>query len=58
MIEPLFRERTISSVGRATGNPVAKARPQLKCAVTLFPIFIPIRNPENSVKIVLQCRKP
>ena len=31
----LFRNRTISWVGRATGNPVAKARPQLKPAVTL-----------------------
>ena len=35
---------TISLEHRVTGKPVAKARPQLKSAVTLSPIPIPIRE--------------
>ena len=49
---------------RVTGKPVPKARPQLKVAVTLSPVSIPIRerkwidiNPERFVKIVLQWQK-
>ena len=45
---------------RATGRPVAKARPRLKPAVTLSSISIPLRESilRDFVKIVLWCQKP
>ena len=49
---------------RVTGKPVVKARPQIKLAVALSPVSVPIRERnvltsiQKTMIIVLQCQKP